>query len=57
MGVSIKPIYFQFHLEPAEVGKDLNGGLPPPKPPAYDSPGKPQAIPFSGLFVGGHLEF
>ena len=26
------------------------GGLPPPKSPAYDSPGKPLAIPLSGLF-------
>jgi hypothetical protein len=26
------------------------GGLPSPKPPAYDSHGKPLAIPLSGLF-------
>jgi hypothetical protein len=25
-------------------------GLPPPKPPAYDSHGKPLAIPLSGWF-------
>lgn len=43
--------FFRFHLEQAEDERNRHRGVPPPKPPEYDSHGMPLVIPLSGLFV------